>query len=156
MRHIRKPKGNDSACVGLAFAMAAGLTWEEMVELVGHDGTETFKGKPVGFHPQEIMFKLRTRPNRPIKFCEYHLVPMSNIKGGVYRLTDNTAERLEWFERWLTETRGVIRMAVPGKFFVHAVAYDKGMFYDSSLKTPCRYEVHPLVHYPTEIYIMES
>ena len=156
MRHIRKPKGNDSACVGLAFAMAAGLTWREMVKLVGHDGTEMFNGYPRGFHPQEIMFKLRTQLSRPVKFCEYHLVPMSNVKGEVYRLTDNTASRLEQFKRWINETRGVVRVLVPGKFFVHAVAYDKGIIYDSSLETPYRYEVHPLVHCPTEIYIMES
>jgi len=118
MQHIRKPKGNNSACVGLAFAMAAGLTWEEMVRLVGHDGTEMFGGYPVGFHPQEILFKLRTKPS-PVKFCEYHLVPASTIKGKVYR-------------------------------------YDKGMIYDSSLKIPCKYNQHPLIQYPTEIYIVES
>jgi len=155
MQHIRKPKGNNSACVGLAFAMAAGLTWEEMVKLVGHDGTEMFGGYPVGFHPQEILFKLRTKPS-PVKFCEYHLVPASTIKGKVYRLTDEVTTRLERFKRWINETRGVVRMMVPGEFFVHAVAYDKGMIYDSSLKIPCKYNQHPLIQYPTEIYIMES
>ena len=155
MQHIRKPKGNDSACVGLAFAMAAGLTWEEMVKLVGHDGTKMVKGKPVGFHPQEIMFKLRTRPT-PVKFCGYQSLPVSLIAGVNHPLVVGFDERLDWFKFWVAETRGVLRLAVPDKFFVHAVAYDKGLIYDSSRETTCDYWDHPLIDSPTEIYIMES
>ena len=156
MQHIHKPKGNNSACVGLAFAMAAGLTWEEMVELIGHDGTKKFKGNPVGFHPQEIMFKLRTRPHNPVKFCEYHLVPVSSIAGDNHLLVDGLEGRLDWFEFWLAKTRGVLRLVVPDKFFVHAVAYEKGTIYDSSMENPRDYRDHPLINSPTEIYIMES
>ena len=53
-------KPHKDACILAAFAMAAGVTLEYLIEKIGHDGTEVIDSEVVGFHIQEIIGPLVT------------------------------------------------------------------------------------------------
>ena len=119
---------NAWSCLPTAFAIAFGCPVDNLIESIGHDGSEIVWPRyfePMrrrGFHIQEIihvLYQLGTTVT-PIEAYS-RLAPTESVQP---RLIDNT----EIFERIVRTTRGVLTGATAR--CGHAVAYDHGIICD--------------------------
>lgn len=128
MNLVLKP--HKDSCILAAFAAAAHVTCEYLIEKIGHDGTEIVDGLPVGFHPQEIIDVL-TRGGVTVTYIEKN--PQSLLKcGGEIHDIKFPGGNSKRFDYHVSKTRhGVLQCMTKG-LFGHAVAVDgyEGFIYD--------------------------
>ncbi len=127
---------NRWSCLACSFAQALGVTLEEIIEFVGHDGSqiinplapEPFCRK--SFHPQEM-----------IDFClslgkgvtEIQKFPTSiNEYSENERTVFELGKAFKRFEKYLSENKGVLCGYVRERRVPHAVYWDQQNIIDSN------------------------
>jgi hypothetical protein len=117
---------NSWSCLPASFAMALGISLDEVFEEVGRGDTVIWSDLPPphcyeGFHPQQF-FPLARRLGYAVMAVEPH-PSIVNRRGDVQYLSD----KAEW-QRAITSGRGVVGGFTPT--CGHAVYLDRGTIYD--------------------------
>lgn len=135
--------GNGWSCLPCAFAMVLDISVEELVGLIGHDGSaEPYVNRPgqkAGFHEQECVeaAQLLGYACTPIEIVPQMMpVPGGPIRPIWFPGTESDREENNWrrFKRHLTNTYGVItglKQRPNGEMIGHAVAWNGRNIYDS-------------------------
>lgn len=123
-------KPTRDSCILAAFAAAARVTCDYLIEKIGHDGTQLVDGLTVGFHPQEIIDVL-VRANVSVTYIEKHPVSLIQVGGALHKIKFNRGNQKRFDEHVAKTRHGVLQCATLGRCG-HAVAVDgyEGRVYD--------------------------
>ena len=108
---------NKFTCLPTAFAIATGIPVDDLLQSIGHDGSDLVYGSPRGFHPQEIIEVLFHRGWACVQFDK--ITCMSYPGGGTEREVDL---------KEVMKSPGVICGTFNGQ--QHAAAWDGGRIYN--------------------------
>jgi len=141
MELVKQP--NRWSCVGAAFAMALGISMEEVIDLVGHDGSERINDKPephcyMGFHPEEFTLLAKIKYGANIVWVQ------PNPGWADNRLLKSTEKRMS--KAISLFPNGVLT----GRFSSgthHAIAWDGKRFFDPAGYTSLTHNFQNLVFF---------
>lgn len=127
------PRSNAWSCLPASFSMALGISLEEMIRYIGHDGSKhVFENSkyPLGFHIQECIDVADTLGYSctPIDF-RFASTP-SPVSSEIYEYTHGPARIMQYLNR---TARGVIEarlVRLNGTQIGHAVAWIDQKIYD--------------------------
>ena len=130
MRHQVKP--NRWSCMVTSFAMALGVTIQDLIGLIGHDGSEVafpHLDEPTrrrGFHQQEC---IRAAWNLGFSVTPIEAYPViASADGSQNCVVAFGDQNWDSFNRFIRTTRGVLCCRT--KKCHHAMAYDHGVVLD--------------------------
>ena len=131
MQHLRSP--NRWSCLPTSFAMAFNMTLRDLLDEVGHDGSEILHHglaepyKRRSFHPQEM---IDAGLRLDIAVVQIEALPIITSSYGTSKLIHDVPEAEKRIEDYMRSFNGVMTGRTQPNNLPHAVYCHKGVIYD--------------------------